>query len=84
MYTDPVEERIANILSSLCIEFKRNVVAPNGRNLDFHVLKPDVWIECKQFFSDRTNEQIAGLDNIILIQGIKAAEAFVDMLLGRF
>lgn len=50
------------------------------RPLDFYVPSLDLYIEVKQFSSDRTARQIAGLTNVILIQGIPAAMAFAALI----
>lgn len=50
------------------------------QNLDFYLPNVDVYIECKQFPTDRTSAQIAGFSNVIVIQGRRAAETFVSLL----
>ena len=44
--------------------------------LDFYLPKHGVYIECKQFHTVRSIEQLSRANNIILIQGIEAAILF--------
>lgn len=48
--------------------------------LDFYLPDYDIYIEVKQFHSDRMTNQLKAYENVILIQGKKAAEAFVKMI----
>jgi len=54
----------------------------NGINqrLDFYLPDFDVYIECKQMSSDRTIDQLASQDNVIVIQGKKSIE-FLEKIL---
>jgi len=75
--TDPVEIVIANALSSRGIDFIHDSQG-GTRNLDFYLPDSGVYIECKRFHSDRITEQMVRVDNIIAIQGMAAAEFFLQ------
>lgn len=62
---DPVELIIARALN----------LDPNHdkTNLDFK-LDNGVYIECKQFYTPRAIAQLRRADNVILVQGMKAAK----------
>jgi hypothetical protein len=79
--TDPIELIVAEGLGRAGIRFTHES-DNKSQGLDF--LLPDfgVLIECKQFPSDRTGEQIAQFSNVILIQGRAAALAFVKLITG--
>ncbi|QQN73892.1 type II toxin-antitoxin system HicB family antitoxin [Croceicoccus sp. YJ47] len=48
--------------------------------LNDHLPEHDVAIEVKRFLSPRANDQLQRHDNVFLIQGLKAAEAFAAMI----
>lgn len=80
---DPVELTVAAALISAGIRFVHESET-KGQALDF--LLPDfgdLFIECKQFATDRTGAQIAPFPNVIVIQGKAAADAFAKMLSWR-
>lgn len=77
--TDPVEQVIARALAYKGIEFVHDS-QENTRNLDFYLPVHDVYIECKRFHSQRLNEQMSRANNVIAIQGMKAAVLFAKML----
>lgn len=74
---DPVERIVASGLQAAGIRFSRD---PSTDPLDFYLPDFDVHVECKQFASDRTAGQLSRADNVILIQGRKAAELFASIL----
>ncbi len=84
--TDPVEARVAHALKRAGYEFeyekptKTNVTVGTSRRIDFYVPSLDLWIECKRFWTSRTERQLHGLDNVLLIQGLPAAIAFEKMI----
>lgn len=78
---DPMEGTIAGALMLAGIGFE--VEGPNTKGLDFYLIDFDVYLECKRFHSNRTDEQLQRDENVIYIQGMKAAEAFASMLLTR-
>lgn len=75
--SDPMEREIATALQAAGISYR---VGYATKELDFHLIDFDVWIECKQFHSDRISEQMARHPNVIAIQGLGAAKAFARML----
>ena len=52
----------------------------NGQRLDFYLPAFDTFIVVKQLHSPRIAAQMASADNVIAIQGRRAAEAFAAML----
>jgi hypothetical protein len=56
---------------------------PRACRLDFYLPDFGIHVECKQFHSPRTNEQMKRVKDIIVIQGVAAAEAFVKMMAGH-
>lgn len=79
MIADPVERIVATGLAERGIQF---VHEPDDTNLDFYLPKYGVYIECKRFHSERSNEQLSRAANVILIQGYEAAHCFANMLKG--
>ena len=82
---DPVERLVAQALISAGYEFRYEQSTDPGRTfpapkLDFYVPSLDLWIECKQRWSSRTERQLHGLENVILVQGVSAARAFAKMI----
>lgn len=76
---DPMEHIIAEALEYNLLVYERG-----KRNLDFYLPKPDVYIEVKQFHSDRISEQMSRAENVIAIQGVEAAKFFARCLSGDF
>lgn len=72
---DPVESIIEDALinSGYCFEREKN-------GLDFYIPSLDLYIECKQFHSNRISDQMGRVPNIIAIQGKQAAYAFYTMV----
>lgn len=54
----------------------------SGR-LDFYLPDHGVFIECKQFYSERIARQMSSVHNVIVIQGKDAAHAFATMITGK-
>ncbi len=75
--TDPVEKIVAGVLDHRGIRYVHE-----HKGLDFYLPDQDIYIECKQFHTDRSNGQLKRAENIILIQGIRAAEVF-SVLISR-
>lgn len=76
--TDPMENIIASALDRAGIRyFTEN---KNHAKLDFYLPDHDLYIEAKQFHSERTSRQTAQIPNVIVIQGVKAAEWFAATL----
>lgn len=52
------------------------------RALDFYLPDDDLYIEVKQFHSERIAGQMARADNVIAVQGAKTVDFFVRCLNG--
>ena len=76
---DPIEMMIADGLALAGIRFVHES-DNKSQNLDFYLPDDDVYIECKQFPTDRTSAQIGGYPNVIVIQGRKAARKFCELI----
>lgn len=75
--TDPVESIIARALDKLGIAYVHQL-GPAG--LDFYLKDHDLHIEVKQFHTPRIAEQMGRADNVIAIQGVKAAQLFAKLI----
>lgn len=69
---DPMEAMIRDALNELCIPF----VEPSLADLDFYLPTAGVHIEVKRFHSDRINEQMSRVQNVIVLQGVVAVRWF--------
>lgn len=78
--SDALEQQIANILDFCNIKYVHES-ENNGSNLDFYLPDHNIYIEVKRYHSDRSNKQLSGKDNIILIQGMESIN-FLKKLLG--
>jgi hypothetical protein len=67
--SDPIEAMIAYALTEAGIAFERE-----RDGLDFYLPSLGVFIECKQFHSERSAAQLARAPNVILVQGAEAAK----------
>jgi hypothetical protein len=76
---DPIERIVATTLTGAGICFVHES-DNKSQCLDFVLLDSGVYIECKQFPTDRTSAQIAPFPNVIVIQGRDAAHAFAAMI----
>lgn len=70
---DPMEIAMASALRDAGIRF---VLDDAGSGLDFYLPDFDVYIEVKQFHSDRIAEQMARRKNVIAVQGIPSVAVF--------
>ena len=52
----------------------------NDSRLDFYLPDYDVYLEVKQYHTDRVNGQLASQENVILIQGKKSLAMLVKLL----
>lgn len=80
--TDPIELIVADGLRKAGVAFVHES-DNKGQMLDFYLPQQQVFIECKQFSTDRTAAQIAGIPNVIVVQGRIAAETFAALLHDR-
>jgi hypothetical protein len=77
---DRVEATIELGLEAAGIRYRR--ADDNPRHLDFYLPDLDIYIEVKRFHTPRTAEQMERVPDIIVVQGLKAAVAFVKMIGG--
>ncbi len=77
--SDPIELIIANGLTTAGIAFVHESEGLIPR-LDFYLPGRDIYIEVKQFHSERIAQQMAQAPNVIAIQGREAALAFAAMI----
>lgn len=76
---DPVEAVIVSAFTAAGISFVRE--RDGGTlELDFHLPDLNVYVECKQFHTDRIAAQMKRAPNVICIQGMEAARAFARMI----
>lgn len=72
-FSDHLEKRIAQSLDECGIEYVHE--SENKEQiLDFYLPFFDVYIEVKQFHSDRIAKQMSSKDNVIAVQGVKSVE----------
>ena len=76
---DPMERCVEKALVKAGINFVGEN-DPRANNLDFYLPDFDLHIEVKQFHSPRISGQMAKVPNILVLQGLGAAEAFDRML----
>lgn len=76
---DPIEKIVAAALDARGIAYTADGQGET-HGLDFRLDGIDVYIECKQFHTPRTAEQMSRVSDVIVIQGRRAAELFADML----
>jgi hypothetical protein len=80
-FKDPVELIVENALKAKGIRFiPQNEPGNKTKGLDFYLPLYDTYIECKQFHTVRSNEQLKRAERVILIQGMGAALCFAEML----
>lgn len=78
--SDPVERVVDEALRSAGIAFHR---PPGGPDLDFVLTESGVQIECKRMFTPRIAGQMERHKNVIVIQGLQAAETFAALITSR-
>lgn len=75
---DPMEGMIRAALTRAGIRFVEG--DRNPARLDFYLPEFDLYIEVKQFHSDRIAGQMARAENVIVAQGSKAVEALAALI----
>lgn len=75
---DPIERIIATTLDDLGVSYS---VENNEQRLDFYLPDQAIYIEVKQFYSERTIRQMQDREDVILIQGRVAALGFRDLII---
>jgi hypothetical protein len=76
---DPLETIIADGLGRAGIRFV-HWSDNKSQALDFSLPDFGIYVECKQFATDKTSAQIAPFPNVIVIQGREAAQAFARLI----
>lgn len=76
---DPMELIVADGLKRAGIRFVHES-DNKEQTLDFWLPESGIYIECKQFPTERTSAQIAPFSDVIVIQGRAAAHLFVSMI----
>lgn len=81
----PEEKMLAEALTSAGIKFIHESQAPDAtKALDFRIIgnenADDLYIEVKQFYSPRSVEQCGRVENVIMVQGRKAAEFLARLI----
>lgn len=77
-YVDHLEAAVGNALESKGIEFTHESEEAIGA--DFFLPHQNLFIEVKQFYSDRIVKQIMDKDNVIVLQGKRAVDFFVNTI----
>lgn len=78
--SDPVERVIAKALDAAGIAYVGENDPSNQPRLDFYLPDLGIYIEAKRMASERTVEELARAVLVILIQGMRAAEALADLI----
>ena len=68
---DPLEDAAAALLDELGVRYERD---DNVSGLDFKLLDYPVYVEVKQFHSERIADQMSRVRNVIVIQGTESLE----------
>jgi hypothetical protein len=79
-FADHLEKKVAEALDEVGIEFVHESESKE-QGLDFYLPFFDVFIEIKQFHTDRISRQMSSKDNVIAAQGSKSVNLLVTMLL---
>lgn len=77
--TDPMEKIVREALNKAGVKFVEEE-DPRALGLDFFLIDHGVWVEVKQFHTERVNEQMQRAPNVIVIQGVEAARYFSSLL----
>ena len=78
----PMEEMTERWLLTNGIRYRRDDQTAEGTQLDFYLIDFDVYLEVKQFHSDRIAAQMARASNVIAVQGIDSL-TFLGALVSR-
>lgn len=77
--TDPMEKMIRDALDTRGIAYREG--GRNDARLDFYLPDADLYIEVKQFHTDRIAEQMSRAENVIVAQGRNAVAALARMII---
>lgn len=75
--SDPMEAQIERALRAGGYRYEKG---EKTGALDFYLINVGVFIEVKQFHSDRIAEQMASQKNVIAVQGKYAVQFLADLL----
>lgn len=78
-FADYLEKIIAQSLNDAGIEFVHESESKE-QSLDFYLPKFGVYLEIKQFHSERIAKQMAAKDNVIAIQGTQSVNFIIKLL----
>jgi hypothetical protein len=78
--SDPLERIIQEALEEAGLDYRDET--ENESNLDFEVPELGVFIETKRMHSPRIAEQMSRVENILVAQGLAAAETLARMIRG--
>lgn len=78
MKTDPMEAMIREALKKRGIEYLEG--DDNNAHLDFFLIGIDIYVEVKQFHSDRIAEQMSRVENVIVAQGRDAVKWLSELI----
>ena len=79
-FADHLEKKVSEALDEVGIEFVHES-ENKEQALDFYLPFFDMYIEIKQFHTDRISKQMSSKDNVIAVQGTKSVNLLVTMLL---
>ena len=79
MPTDPVEKIVAAALDLRGIRYLCDGEG-DTKALDFYLPDFDLYIETKRYHTDRVAEQMSRVENVIVVQGMSAAQTFAKLL----
>ncbi len=78
-YADHLEQKIGEALFEAEIGFTHGSES-KGQRLDFHLTDDDIYIEVKQYHSERIADQLKVADNIVVVQGRKSVDFMAAMI----
>lgn len=79
-YADHLEQMIGDALQEKGVIFTHESEVPDQR-LDFHLPVSNVYIEVKQFYSERCSDQLMNHENVIFLQGKQSVLSFINFIL---
>lgn len=79
-YADNLERMVGICLSDRGIKFIHESEPHLDSILDFYLPEYKIHIEVKRYHSERAIRQLAAHENVILLQGLQAVYAFVNLL----
>lgn len=77
---DPMEQMIEDALLWVGEPYEHEVPVGN-RRVDFYLPRKGLYIEVKQFHTNRISDQMVRCDNIIVAQGRQAVQTLASMIM---